>query len=104
MTAFDLPLSRLPLGRRRPAPQTLSWSHITQAIEPDPLQQGDRGLPVERLQLALRHLGHYGGELDGQFGPTTAAAVSALQHTLGLAPTGAFDQATWYGLSFWSQP
>jgi len=104
MTAANWPVGRLSLGRRRPAPRTLSWSHITQGLDPDPLHQGDRGQSVERLQLALRHLGHYGGKLDGQFGPATAMAVSALQQGLGLEPTGTFDQATWYGLCFWSQP
>jgi peptidoglycan hydrolase-like protein with peptidoglycan-binding domain len=46
------------------------------------------------LQSALAEAGYYQGNVDGVYGPTTVAAVEALQKAHGLPVTGAVDKAT----------
>jgi len=46
------------------------------------------------LQTALQATGYYSGEIDGVYGPTTAAAVQTLQSSNGLPATGWVDRAT----------
>ena len=46
---------------------------------PKVLQAGDRTAAVADLQQALAALGLYSGGVDGDFGDSTAAAVSAFQ-------------------------
>lgn len=41
-----------------------------------------------RLQLALRDLGYYGGSIDGDFGPQTAAALGAYRRSIGRQDSG----------------
>lgn len=43
------------------------------------LRRGSRGEAVRALQLKLRSLGHYEGDIDGMFGPLTQDAVVAFQ-------------------------
>ena len=43
------------------------------------LKRGSQGAEVEQLQIRLRALGYYDGDIDGDFGPKTAAAVLAFQ-------------------------
>lgn len=43
------------------------------------LRQNDRGLPVEKLQKALKDLGYYTGRVDGTYGKATKAAVIDFQ-------------------------
>lgn len=43
------------------------------------LKLKDRGLPVEKLQKALKDLGYYTGKVDGSFGKGTKNAVIAFQ-------------------------
>jgi N-acetylmuramoyl-L-alanine amidase len=52
------------------------------------LRQGQRGLLVERLQVALRTRGYDPGPTDGDYGPRTARAVRAYQIDRGLVPDG----------------
>ena len=47
-----------------------------------------KGLLVERLQRALADRGFSPGDIDGEFGPHTAAAVNAFQLTQGLVADG----------------
>jgi lysozyme family protein/peptidoglycan hydrolase-like protein with peptidoglycan-binding domain len=54
---------------------------------------GATGERVRQLQTALAQLGFQVGDIDGEFGPITAAAVGAFQSAHGLPPTGAADQA-----------
>lgn len=54
----------------------------------DVLRPGDKGEKVQRLQRILKLLGHYGGELDGSYGPQTTEAVKAFQKAVGLEPDG----------------
>ena len=46
------------------------------------------------VQTALHTAGFYNGEIDGVYGPTTAAAVQELQTANGLPATGWVDRAT----------
>ena len=49
---------------------------------------------IEGVQLHLRNLGFYGGEVDGQEGPETEAAVMLFQKKNGLEPNGVIDGKT----------
>ncbi|MCU7724165.1 peptidoglycan-binding protein [Actinoplanes sp. KI2] len=46
------------------------------------------------LQKSLAEADYYQGEIDGVYGPTTVAAVTALQKKHGLPETGTVDKAT----------
>ncbi len=46
------------------------------------------------VQTDLRTAGYYSDEIDGVYGPSTAAAVQQLQTANGLPPTGWVDRAT----------
>jgi N-acetylmuramoyl-L-alanine amidase len=65
-----------------------------------PIQPGDRGDAVRDLQqrLTAAGLAIAGRERRGSFGPATAAAVEAFQHSRGLPTSGVCDQATWSAL------
>ncbi|MBR6029873.1 MAG: D-alanyl-D-alanine carboxypeptidase family protein [Clostridia bacterium] len=52
------------------------------------LRSGQSGDAVLNLQSRLKALGYYTGELDGQFGPGTLAAVTAFQRENGLEADG----------------
>lgn len=43
------------------------------------LREGSTGSVVRDLQIKLRALGHYDGDVDGLFGPITHRAVIAFQ-------------------------
>ena len=59
------------------------------APTPEPvLRTGSRGEDVKTLQSRLHDLGYYTGEIDGQFGAGTKAAVIDLQKANGLDPDG----------------
>jgi hypothetical protein len=66
------------------------------------LSQGSRGNVVKLLQQRLAELGHpptnsrlASGQWDGIFGPSTAAAVRALQAAGGVQVDGAVGRQTW---------
>ena len=46
------------------------------------------------LQQSLLDAGYYEGDVDGVYGPTTVAAIEALQAAHGLPTTGTVDKAT----------
>ncbi|MFA9432902.1 MULTISPECIES: N-acetylmuramoyl-L-alanine amidase [unclassified Egicoccus] len=52
------------------------------------MKRGDRGGDVRKMQERLIQLGHYTGQLDGDFGPQTEAAVLAYQQERRLEVTG----------------
>ena len=59
------------------------------APTPEPvLRTGSRGEDVKTLQSRLYDLGYYSGEIDGQFGAGTKAAVIDFQKANGLDPDG----------------
>ena len=76
-----------------------------QMVTPDPsqptptptepmLRNGAKGEEVERLQARLKELGFYNGEVDGQFGNGTKAAVTLFQEQHGLQADGIVGPAT----------
>ena len=67
------------------------WAEVINPAEPTPeppLSSGSRGEKVEELQKRLQALGYYDGEIDGQFGPGTKAAVVDFQKNNGLDTDG----------------
>src|SRR5215468_1902139 len=63
------------------------------------LQMGSVGAEVQQLQTALAGLGFPVGEIDGEFGPNTEAALRSFQMSRNLQPTGVADAATLRALS-----
>ena len=65
------------------------------APTPEPLlKKGTQGELVKNLQQRLQALGYYQGEVDGQFGPGTAAAVQLFQSQHGLDADGVVGSET----------
>ena len=67
------------------------WAEVVNPSEPTPeppLASGSRGEKVEEMQKRLYELGYYQGEIDGQFGPGTKAAVIEFQKNNGLDADG----------------
>ena len=54
------------------------------------LRDGDDGKDVEDLQRRLKAAGYDPGEVDGEYGPNTEAAVKALQKDAGILMDGEF--------------
>ena len=52
------------------------------------LKPGDTGPQVRLLQRSLAHLGFSPGTIDGQYGPSTTAAVTSFQKAHGLTADG----------------
>lgn len=59
-----------------------------------PLQPGDQGVQVKRLQRALVRLGYPTGAVDGDYGPSTTGAVTRFQRASGLAADGVLGPKT----------
>ena len=67
------------------------WAEVVNPAEPTPeppLSSGSRGEKVEELQKRLQASGYYDGEIDGQFGSGTKAAVVDFQKNNGLDTDG----------------
>ena len=60
----------------------------------DVLEMGSRGDEVTTLQNRLKKLGYYNGNVDGDFGSSTAAAVKDFQRRNGLTVDGRVGAAT----------
>lgn len=67
-----------------PAPTKYSAPTATPSV----LRTGSRGEMVLQMQTRLAELGYYDGELDGQFGTGTKAAVQSFQRQNGLTTDG----------------
>jgi lysozyme family protein/peptidoglycan hydrolase-like protein with peptidoglycan-binding domain len=63
-------------------------------VDADALTIGSIGEGVSALQTALAQLNYQVGEIDGEFGPITAAALRSFQSDHGLPVTGVADHAT----------
>ena len=59
------------------------------------LKIGSRGTQVMEIQALLNKLGYGVGEIDGIYGPKTAAAVVKFQRYFGLSPTGIVNDDTY---------
>ena len=75
-----------------------TWAALISYGSRPTLRQGSRGADVQRLQLALRALGHR--ELPGTtyYGPATTAAVKAQQRSLGWKQKGVATNGLWLSL------
>lgn len=73
------------------APQTQS---AAPGVDTSLIRQGDIGPNVEALQRQLQAKGFDPGQVDGQFGPRTEAAVKAFQTAHGLEVDGVVGQLT----------
>lgn len=60
----------------------------------EPLEQGDQGEGVLKIQARLDELGYLDTEYDGHYGEYTAQCVSEFQKANGLEETGTADAAT----------
>ncbi|MBW4640174.1 MAG: peptidoglycan-binding protein [Gloeocapsa sp. UFS-A4-WI-NPMV-4B04] len=59
------------------------------------LKAGSQGTAVSELQAVLKLLGYYTGAVDGDYGQSTATAVSQFQKAAGLNPDGIVNAGTW---------
>ena len=84
---------------KKPAatPPTAPTTTQTQTTTPKPkappapatvLNPGAKGAQVKRLQRALKYLGYSPGTIDGDYGPSTQAALQKFQKAHGLAADG----------------
>ncbi len=74
----------------------LTWEKLDDADKTDPtLQEGSKGVSVRGLQRRLIAGGFGPDEIDGRFGPKTAAAVRAFQEQNGLDVDGIVGPNTW---------
>jgi peptidoglycan hydrolase-like protein with peptidoglycan-binding domain len=94
VAAYQRSRGLVPTGRADSA--TLSaLGRGAPAVGAGGLAQGATGDAVRTLQQALSSAGiHVPGGVDGIFGPGTASAVRAYQHSRGLTVTGRGDAAT----------
>lgn len=58
------------------------------------LSEGSKGENVTKLQTALKSLGYYTRQVDGDYGPYTTKAVIAFQAAKGLTQDGQFGPVT----------
>lgn len=68
------------------------------------LREGDSGEEVKQLQQRLKDLGFNPGEVDGEFGLGTEAAVMAFQNSEGLLANGIVEEETLQALGFEPDP
>lgn len=71
-----------------PTPTPVPTPNITPNASYGQLNMGDRDDAVKDLQLKLRELGYYGGEIDGAYGNQTRHAVELFQYQNGLTVDG----------------
>ncbi|NJN58344.1 MAG: hypothetical protein HC879_13010, partial [Leptolyngbyaceae cyanobacterium SL_5_9] len=62
------------------------------------LSPGSRGPTVTQLQTILQELDHYDAAIDGQYGASTAEAVTEFQQAAGLTANGLVSSETWQRL------
>lgn len=70
-----------------------------QILPPASIAYGETSDRVAQLQRALAARNYDVGEIDGEFGPRTRAAVAAFQRDRGLQETGVADQQTQQALA-----
>jgi len=59
------------------------------------LKRGSKGELVEEWQAFLLGLGHYDGEIDGDFGPKSQRATMAYEKACGMRQDGIVDNMLW---------
>jgi Putative peptidoglycan binding domain len=74
---------------------TTTAAHAPRNLAPTAtLKPGDTGAQVKRLQRALAQLGYAPGSVDGDYGPSTVAAVKRFQEASKLTADGVVGPAT----------
>jgi len=66
------------------------------------LRSGNNGEEVANLQRLLKLKGFDPGEIDGVFGPVTAAALTSLQEAAGLEADGIYGPMSEEALMGWA--
>ncbi|MCL6548013.1 MAG: glucosaminidase domain-containing protein, partial [Alicyclobacillus sp.] len=79
-------------------PYYSQWTYGSSHMFVRTLQTGTAGGDVATLQQALNQADHAGLQVDGVYGPLTAAAVKKYQAEAGLPATGTCDYKTWKSL------
>lgn len=72
------------------------------SFEPE-ISSGDTGEHVTMLQERLYQLGHYDGQVDGEFGTVTEQAVQRFQEATGHEQDGQVGPLTWQALEYQEQ-
>ncbi len=79
-----------------------TWTVLrtNEPIEMPVLSRGSKGDLVRRVQAVLKEASYYTGNLDGEFGAQTEAAVTTFQKNRkwSVKQLGIIDQQTWKGL------
>ena len=86
LTATTRPTTQVSSTTPRPTTQVSGSATATPAATA--IKVGSSGNDVKRLQNQLKALGYYTGSVDGDFGPSTEAAVKAFQARNGLTADG----------------
>ncbi len=92
--------SPTPLATTQAKPPPVTTATTTAVTTPtaeapaQPLSPGDTGSQVKVLQRALAALGFSPGKPDGDYGPSTQAAIERFQAAHGLAEDGVLGQQT----------
>ena len=89
---LSIEVSTEPITTTESIPET-----FTQLPEVNPLvlKRGDKGSAVRDLQIKLIDIGFYTGNITGDFGPLTEAAVMELQEYYNLTSDGVVQGETW---------
>lgn len=107
-TPAQAPEPQAPAAQETPEPAATPDPALTPSKTPDPkktekkpdpagaaiLKAGSTGTQVKDLQARLKQLRWFPGEISGNYGATTTAAVKGFQGKRGLADTGDVDAKT----------
>jgi len=91
-TASTTTTSRTPTTTPTTTPATPTGSALPAPIST--LKPGDQGVQVRRLQRALARLGYPTGATDGDYGPSTQAALERFQKAAKLTADGVLGPTT----------
>lgn len=75
------------------------YHHVSAPAGQASLSVSDQGPAVSLLQADLSGLGYPVGPVDGLYGPSTQAGVSAFQQSSGLPPTGSAGTTTFHDIA-----
>lgn len=80
-------------------PKTWKALYAGTPVDMPILRRGSRGEAVSMVQSALKEIREYQGNVDGDFGPMTEAAVRSFQQRRNIPVDGIVGAATWTQLS-----
>jgi Putative peptidoglycan binding domain len=89
------PSATTPSTTKQTTTPTTTAARAPRSLAPtSTLKPGDNGAQVKRLQRALAQLGYAPGSVDGDYGPSTVAAVKRFQQASKLTADGVLGPAT----------